>query len=173
MAFVEYKTCLKQAHAYLATLKQCPECKLISQKRWTEEKSEHIKTYKVLHRAENDEHIKSVKAQWYQDNKEEKKAYEADYRINNRGKHRADRRKYKAAKRNAVPPWLTKEQLKQIQRYYDAAHWATVILEELIVVDHVVPLQGKNIRGLHVPWNLQLLTEEENCRKGNKYDPNI
>lgn len=38
-------------------------------------------------------------------------------------------------------------------------------------VDHIIPLQGKNVSGLHIISNLQYLTPEENTRKGNKYDP--
>lgn len=36
-------------------------------------------------------------------------------------------------------------------------------------VDHIIPLKGRNICGLHVPWNLRVVTGEQNKRKRNSY----
>jgi hypothetical protein len=42
--------------------------------------------------------------------------------------------------------------------------------EDKLQVDHEIPLQGENISGLHVPWNLQVIPASKNQSKGNKYD---
>lgn len=80
---------------------------------------------------------------------------------NNRSKHNFKEAKRRAQKINATPKWLTKEHWEQIKEIYDSC-------PEGYHVDHIMPLQGKNLSGLHVPWNLQHLPAKINCSKGNK-----
>ena len=79
----------------------------------------------------------------------------------NSKKELAKCRKYQASKKNATPAWLTKDQIKQMQDIY-------VNCPEGYEVDHIVPLQGKQVKGLHVPWNLRYLRTSDNRKKSNK-----
>lgn len=63
----------------------------------------------------------------------------------------------------ATPKWLTREHLQQMEEFYVAC---PVGME----VDHILPIQGKAVCGLHVPWNLQYLTSLENVRKRNNHE---
>lgn len=78
------------------------------------------------------------------------------------------RSRYRAAKLRAIPKWITQDQLRQIEYVYRLASISTELTGILHHVDHIIPLQGINVSGLHVPWNLQVLTSVDNIRKGNK-----
>ena len=84
------------------------------------------------------------------------------YIRNNRDKYNAYLAKYRATKLKASPPWLTKEHYRLIQEKYTEAKL------QGLEVDHIIPLQGENVCGLHVPWNLQLLSRQDNASKSNK-----
>ena len=87
-------------------------------------------------------------------------------------KHPGKRQAYGAARRaaklHATPPWLTKAHLKQIETFYLEARRLFELDGVRRHVDHRYPLQGKTCCGLHVPWNLQILTKTENLKKQNK-----
>jgi hypothetical protein len=69
--------------------------------------------------------------------------------------------------RDASPPWLTKEQKQEIRKVYASALNLSGLTGERYEVDHIIPLVSDQVCGLHVPWNLQVLTKEENLRKHN------
>jgi 5-methylcytosine-specific restriction endonuclease McrA len=84
-----------------------------------------------------------------------------------------DRANAKCMKRHAsklkrTPSWLSEEQLEEITGFYTTAKELQWLSQETLEVDHIVPLQGKDISGLHVPWNLQILPKSTNCSKGNR-----
>lgn len=76
--------------------------------------------------------------------------------------------KRRAALLNAVPPWLTPRQQAEITKFYSRAKALSRSTGVEHHVDHKYPLQGKTVSGLHVPWNLQILTADQNYRKSNK-----
>lgn len=82
-------------------------------------------------------------------------------------KVREKTRRYQASRQGATPFWLTAIQLAQIQEFYEIAEALQMQTNIKYHVDHVHPLNGEIICGLHVPWNLQVLPYDENIRKSN------
>lgn len=68
----------------------------------------------------------------------------------------------RARKKSAIPHWVDRKEVREIYAECRRITKATGIKHE---VDHIIPLAGKNVCGLHVPWNLQIITMSENRRK--------
>jgi len=82
---------------------------------------------------------------------------------------RRDRALRKRRRKEATPKWLTTEQRKQIVATYEHMRDCKIVTGEDYHVDHIIPLRGENVCGLHVPWNLQVLPADVNMDKSNKY----
>ncbi len=87
----------------------------------------------------------------------------------NKAKKNAHTKKREATKLNRTPKWLTSLHFDQIEVFYQEAQRITELPGIKMNVDHIVPLQGKNVSGLHVPWNLQVITAVANYTKHNNY----
>jgi len=90
-----------------------------------------------------------------------------NYRQRNPSKRSYWQQTREARKLKACPEWLTEQQRDDIQRMYDLRDKFRKIFGVDYHVDHIVPLQGKNVCGLHVPWNLQILEASMNLKKSN------
>jgi hypothetical protein len=103
---------------------------------------------------------------------EEKRVYQKAWKNANQVWVRADTKARRRKHRNATPPWLTRKQKAEIRQLYQIAITMTKTTKEQYVVDHIIPLRGESVCGLHVPWNLRVITQEENLAKSNKFiDP--
>lgn len=111
--------------------------------------------------------------QWYSKNKEHRDEVNSLHYNNNKSTYAAKCRKRQASKLNRTPKWLTNADLVEIEWAYKVAQELTMETGIIHVVDHIIPLQGKNISGLHCPQNLQIITKLENSKKGNKFQPGI
>ena len=107
--------------------------------------------------------------------KEYMAAYISNYLKTNpiaRAKHVARCRVRSARKAQQIPSWVTVKELQQIKQLYIKAAELTRATGVAHEVDHIVPLAGELVSGLHCLANLQILTRTENRTKWNRYDVN-
>jgi hypothetical protein len=138
-----------------------PEKAKASTMRWMRANPESNKAAVRKYRAKNPEQCKERTRKWRKDNPELQRKFVREYKARNPEKERAWARAWRRRVRQATPKWLSKEQRQQIVEIYKNC-------PKGYQVDHIIPIRGKNISGLHVPWNLQYLTSIENARKGNR-----
>lgn len=150
---------------------------------WKQENPERVRARDAAYRAANVDRMREFSVRYRAANAEKLRAYFKGYREQNPERKRATNQAWKLANRGrvleavtfrksrvrrATPKWLTKEQRAQIAYLYECAAALRDCLGEPYHVDHIVPLIGVSVCGLHVPWNLQILTAAANLAKGNK-----
>jgi len=117
----------------------------------------------------HEKHLEYCKTHYHK-NKEQCAAYGKQYRKDNPDKIAQYGLKQRTNYKQATACWADLDKLKQIYLERDRLTEETGIRHN---VDHVIPLNGKNVCGLHVETNLQILTETENKSKSNKFEPII
>ena len=100
---------------------------------------------------------------------EEKNRWKKIHKSNNKEYYNVLNNLRKRRHRLATPKWLTYRQKQDIKALYQQAVTLSTLTGERYVVDHIVPLINDSVCGLHVPWNLRVITQEENLLKSNKH----
>jgi len=138
------------------------------QKEYQESNKPKIAECKKEHYKSNKDKIAEYRKEYQESNKPKIAALNKAWKKANPAKVNAYNAKRRASKLKATPRWLTIEDLKLIEQFYIDAQNLTQTMGILHHVDHVVPLQGEDVCGLHVPWNLQVITATENLIKSNR-----
>jgi hypothetical protein len=121
-------------------------------------------------RKEQPKLVAEKKKQSYERNKKQHLSQKRSYRQANKGKINALVASRKKHIKQRTPAWLSDFDKLKMQCMYSVAAMLTRENKEPWHVDHIVPLQGKLVSGLHVPSNLQLMRGLDNISKKNKYE---
>lgn len=147
----------------------CKECEKPVTASWASKNKTKRAASTKKYRESHKEEVKAQKKNWKVKNTEKHNSYIKKSKSKDKGKYSALKAKRKAIKKQACPAWLTKAQYEEIADIYrQAKELEAIFFNRKFHVDHIIPLQGKDVCGLHVPWNLQILTAEENMAKGNR-----
>ncbi len=164
-------------HGHIAPRKTkgaCVECLKLEWERGNQTRAEYFRAYN------ESEAGQKAKREYYARNKdaviaraqgrpdEDKRRYKKNHKVANPDLYKElvslRRRRF----RQATPKWLTAEDKLEIRLKYRLAIELSRRTGVRHAVDHIVPLAGAEVCGLHVPWNLEVLTQEENLKKYNR-----
>jgi hypothetical protein len=163
-------------HGHVAkreTKGNCVECRRIETAEAAHRRAEYFREYNRR------EDVRDRKHEWYTNNsisvrqrasltpREKRREYQEAWKQRNPDRVKASNKSRRRKHRDATPPWLTAAQKAEIREIYRIAIHMTKATGEQYVVDHICPLRADTVCGLHVPWNLRVITQEENLRKSN------
>lgn len=139
----------------LINCKRCTKCNVI--KRMTEYHIDNSKSLGIQSICKECNYFRNKK--YRSEHRQEYLEYLQYYRVNHAKEYLARTRRYKLSKAQRVPKWADLDKIKEIYKKCPEGYH----------VDHVIPLNGTNVSGLHVENNLQYLSPQDNIAKSNKY----
>lgn len=143
----------------------CGDCARIAKRAWNQVNTDAQKASKAASQKRNRESANERNRRYAATHREQLGAKAAAWSAANPGRRAAIRMGYIAARMQRTPAWAD---LDAIAGMFElCAIFRSVGLD--LHVDHVVPLQGKKVSGLHVPENLQLLHSSSNRSKLNHF----
>lgn len=172
-----YFTGVPCKHGHLSLRKTKGSCLACIEAEWKKSNVERAEYFSKYNKRED---VKERKHKWYWAHRDKViaaaatrppevlKEYRDAWKKNNLTQVRADTKARRRKHRQATPPWLNRKQKSEIRQLYQIAITMTKTTGEQYVVDHIVPLRSDFVCGLHVPWNLRVMTQEENLKKSNK-----
>ena len=164
-------------HGHIAPRKtkgSCVECLKVEWEKANSTRADYFRDYN------KSEAGQQAKRKYYEANKEnviaraqarpdeDKRRYKKTHKVNNPDMYKEMTSLRRRRFRDATPKWLTDTHKMEIRLKYRLAIELSRATGERHAVDHIVPLHGENVCGLHVPWNLQVLTQKDNLLKYNR-----
>lgn len=153
-------------------------------KQWYEKNKDRLREKAKQHYLENKEQKKEYARKWREENREHHREYSRQWQASNKELAAARLKKWykdnpgmrayysssrKKAVKQATPKWLSDFDQLKIKCLYQVSAMYSRESDQAWHVDHIVPLKGKEVCGLHVPWNLRVIPATDNIKKSNKH----
>lgn len=139
-------------------------------KQWRKENPEKVAEQNKAYAEKHPEKLVEKTIRWKRKNPERAAQVARASRLKNKGRVVANKAAYRAAKKNRTPSWLTAFDRLKIKCIYQVAAMYSRENNVAFEVDHIIPLCGELVSGLHVPSNLQIIRASENRIKNNKFE---
>ncbi len=165
--FVSTRSCVDCQNAHSRDWKKAHvESQTASKRQWTAKNREKVRALKKTYYA-TDERTRELQKKrarkWMEANREKYRASSARWRVANLDVAAAAQQRRRSRLLRCMPEWVNHDEIQQFFTKAKELSDATGVKHN---VDHIYPLQGRMVTGLHVPWNLQIMTESENKSKG-------
>ena len=139
------------------------------QKEYAQKYAKQKNAQSKIWRQNNKDRCAETQRNWNEKNKEKRNQLSKNWRERNKSAMTALKAKRRADILQRTPAWLTADDFWLIREAYALAKLRTVLTGVDWQVDHVVPLRGERVSGLHVPANLSVVPTGVNLKKGNRY----
>ena len=155
----------------------CDDCRLIlgrkhdEARRNDDQRRAYMAGYLAEYAKENREDIRRNARNHYAKHRPLMAERGKAFRESNKDLYRALCHQRRAKIHNRIPAWCSKDDLKTIQAMHREARRLESITGIVFHVDHIIPIAGRLVSGLHVPSNMQILTKQQNLAKLNQFDP--
>ena len=159
----------KKAYQKMYSLKN-REKEYLRVKAWREANPEKLAEQYVRYAKKYPEKIVERTLRWKAKDPEHAAKLSKAGRDRNKSRIVANKAKYRATKQNRTPIWVDAIYIERIKTQYKLAEILSKLTGIKYHVDHIIPLNGKKVSGLHVPSNLQVIPASVNHLKNNKFE---
>lgn len=149
---------------------ECLSCRTERLFSWRQQNPEKVQKHNQAQYSKFSDKIIAKTKEYYWSNADLCREKSRQYQKKNLHLYAKIKAKRKAAELQRTPAWLTEDDHWMIEQAYELAMLRTKMLGIVFNVDHILPLQGKLVSGLHTPLNMQVIPAAENRRKSNSFE---